>query len=209
MTNFTSSPSPRAEDEKKKDEDKPKWDPITESLFSKRIVQVNGPVSEKLATRVNREIMAMGFEDDKKPIYLFINSPGGEVTSGFSVFDTARFVGAPIYTVVAGLAASMGSLIALCAPKEKRYAFPNAKLLIHQPLISGQMVGPASDLEIHAKDMIRLKEKINRLYAEETGQSYDDVVKATDRDKWFDPEEAKEFGLISKIISKVADLPKS
>lgn len=193
---------------KKKDEEKaPSWSPIAEKLFSQRIVMVNGSVNEKLATRVNAEILALAFEDPKKPIFLFINSPGGEVTSGFSIFDTAQFVEPDIYTVVNGLAASMGSLIALCAKKENRVCLPNSKFLIHQPLISGQLVGQATDLEIHAKDIIRLKEKINRLYAKETGRNYDEVVKATDRDKWLEPEEAKDFGLISKIISNISELP--
>lgn len=183
-----------------------KWTPLEESLFERRIIQISGGVNEKLAYRVNREILAMAFRDEKKPIYLFINSPGGEVYSGFSIYDTARFVKPEIYTVVIGLAASMGSLIALAAKKENRVAFPNAKLLIHQPLISGTLQGPASDLEIHAKDMIKLKEKINRLYAEETGRNYDEIVKATDRDRWFDPEEAKDFGLISRVVQSVSDL---
>lgn len=193
---------------KKEEDEKPKgqWNPLTEKLFEKRIVMISGPVNEKLAYRVNTEILALGFEDKKKPIHLLINSPGGEVTSGFSIFDTAQFVGCPIYTVVIGLAASMGSLIALCAPKKNRVAFPNSKFLIHQPLISGGLMGSAADIDIHAKDIIKLKEKINRLYSTETGKSYDDVVKATDRDKWLEPEEAKAFGLIDRIITKTSDL---
>lgn len=192
--------------EAKKEEKEQKWNPVEESLFERRIIQISGPVNEKLAYRVNKEILAMSFKDDSKPIYLFINSPGGEVYSGFSIFDTAKFVKPEVHTVVVGLAASMGSLIALAAEKKNRTAFPNAKLLIHQPLISGTLQGPASDLEIHAKDMIKLKEKINRLYSEETGRSYDEIVKATDRDKWFDPEEAKEFGLIDRVITSAKDL---
>lgn len=185
-----------------------RWNPIDEASFKNRIIHISGPVDEKLAYRVNKEILAMGFDDSKKPIYLFINSPGGEVHSGFSIYDTARFVGAELYTVVIGLAASMGSLIALCAKKENRIAFPNSKFLIHQPLISGNLMGSAADLEIHAKDIIELKAKINRLYAAETGRSYDEIVRATDRDKWFDAEEAKNFGLVSKIITRFSELPK-
>lgn len=192
--------------EKKEEKQQEKWSPLEESLFERRIIQVSGGVNEKLAYRVNREILAMAFRDESKPIYLFINSPGGEVYSGFSIYDTARFVKPEIHTVVIGLAASMGSLIALAAEKKNRVAFPNSKLLIHQPLISGTLQGPASDLEIHAKDMIRLKEKINRLYAEETGRSYDDIVRATDRDRWFDPEEAKDFGLIDRVVTSTKDL---
>lgn len=185
-----------------------RWNPLDELVFKSRIIQVSGGVDEKLANRVNREIMAMAFDDSKRPIYLFINSPGGEVSSGFSIYDTARFVEAEIYTVVTGLAASMGSLIALCAKKENRLAFPNSKFLIHQPLISGNLMGSASDLAIHAQDIVELKAKINRLYALETGRSYDEIVKATDRDKWFDATQAKDFGLIGKIISRFSELSK-
>jgi ATP-dependent Clp protease, protease subunit len=184
------------------------WSPLDETMFKNRIVQVSGSVDDKLAYRVNKEILGMAFEDSKKPIYLFINSPGGEITSGFSIYDTARFVDCPLYTVVTGLAASMGSLIALCAKKENRLAFPNSRFLIHQPLIAGQLFGSASDLEIHAQDIVDMKAKINRLYATETGRSLDDVVKATDRDKWMDATQAQSFGLISKVISKTAELPK-
>ncbi len=185
-----------------------RWNPLDELIFKNRIVQVSGVVDEKLAYRVNREIMGLAFEDPKKPIYLFINSPGGEVSSGFSIYDTARFVETEIFTLVTGLAASMGSLIALCAKKENRLAFPNSKFLIHQPLISGNLMGTASDLAIHAQDIVELKAKINRLYSTETGRSYDEIVKATDRDKWFDANQAKDFGLIGKIISKYSEISK-
>jgi len=195
--------------EDKADKEQGKWNPIEEALFKKRIVYVSGVVQEKMAHAINRQLIALSSADNKKPIYLFINSPGGEVSSGFSIYDTARFLGPDLYTVVVGLAASMGSLIALCAKKENRFAFPNAKILIHQPLISGELVGQASDLEIHARDIIKTKERINKLYAEETGRPYDEVVKATDRDRWFDAEEAKAFGLVSKIIRSETELFKS
>jgi len=195
-----------AEKDKEKEKEGAKWNPLDDSLFKNRIIQVSGQVNEKLAYRVNKEILAMAYDDPKKPFFLFINSPGGEVSSGFSIYDTARFVEPEVYTVVTGLAASMGSLIALCAKKKNRVAFPNSKFLIHQPLISGGLQGPASDLEIHAKDIIRLKEKINRLYSEETGKNYDEIVKATDRDKWFEADEAKKFGLIDRIIRSSSEL---
>ena len=175
--------------------------PIDQSLFDSRIVQISGPVSSDLAYDVTRQLLALERVDAEKPVYLFINSPGGEINSGFSIYDTARFIGPEVFTVVAGLAASMGSLIALCAKKENRLGLPNSKFLIHQPLISGVMRGPASDIEIQAKDLIRTKEKINRIYAEETGKPLDEVVSATDRDNWMTAEEALDFGLISRIVS--------
>ena len=184
----------------------PFYTPLDVALFESRIIQLDGPVESKLARRVNKSLLALEKADPKKTIYLFINSPGGEVTSGFSIYDTACFIQPKVVTVVCGLAASMGSLIALCAEKEDRVAFPNSKFLIHQPLISGTISGPATDLQIHAKDIVKTKEKINRIYHEKTGQPMDVVVKATDRDNWMDPEEALKFGLISRIIRSRADL---
>lgn len=178
-----------------------------EILFENRLVQITGPVTSELAYNINRQLLAMERKDAKKPIHIFIDSPGGSVDSGFSIYDTARLIGPEVYTIVAGLAASMGSLIALCAKKENRFAFPNAKLLIHQPLISGTLQGSASELEIHAQDIIKTKERINRLYAKETGRTYEQVCEATDRDRWFTAEEAMKFGLIHKIIDKRSDIP--
>lgn len=186
----------------------PKWSPIEQSLFENRIVHVFGGVDSELADKVIRQLLALESHNPEAPIYLYINSPGGEVTSGFAIFDVAKFIKPEIYTIVTGLAASMGSLIALCAEKKNRFSMPNAKFLIHQPLISGMMRGSAADIEIHAKDIVALKEKINKLYADETGRTFDEVKAATDRDKWLDPDEALRFGLISKIISKRSDLPK-
>ncbi len=176
--------------------------PIDQSLFDGRIVQISGTVDSDLAYDVNRQLLALERVDPNKPVYLFINSPGGEINSGFAIYDTARFIEPEVITIVSGLAASMGSLIALCAKKENRLTLPNSKFLIHQPLISGVMTGPASDIEIQAKDLLRTKEKINRIYAEETGHPLNEIAEATDRDKWMTAEEALEFGLISRIISR-------
>ena len=185
----------------------PRWSPVEQALFETRIIQVSGAVDSDLSDKVIRQMLAMEAMNPDLPIYLYINSPGGEITSGFAIYDTAKFIKPEIYTVVTGLAASMGSLIALCAEKKNRLAFPNSRFLIHQPLISGLLRGTASDIEIHAKDIVAMKEKINRLYAEETGRPYDEIKRATDRDKWFDADEALKFGLINKIISKRSELP--
>lgn len=184
----------------------PFFDPIDEALFDSRIVQISGPVDSNMAKSVNRTLLAMDKKDSKKKIYLFINSPGGEITSGFSIYDTARFIGPEVVTVVTGLAASMGSLIALCAKKSNRYAFPNSKFLIHQPLISGVLHGSASDLDIHARDIINTKHMINQLYAAETGRDLAEVQAATDRDNWMTAQEAKSFGLIAKIVGDRSEL---
>ncbi|MGK5087391.1 ATP-dependent Clp protease proteolytic subunit [Bdellovibrionota bacterium FG-2] len=180
--------------------------PMDQALLDRRMIMMSGEVHSKLAKEVNKALLALDNLDSKKPIYLLINSPGGEINSGFSIYDTARFINAEVKTVVIGLAASMGSLIALCAKKKNRLAFPNSKFLIHQPLVSGTLQGQASDLAIHAKDIVKTKLKINQLYAKETGRPLEEIVKATDRDNWLDVEEALQFGLISRIISKFSEL---
>lgn len=180
--------------------------PMDQSLFDGRTILMSGQVNSQLAHRVNKQLLALEKADTKKPIILMINSPGGEINSGFGIYDMARFVEPKVVTVVCGLAASMGSLIALCAEKKDRYAFPNSKFLIHQPLISGTLQGQASDIEIHAKDIVKTKEKINQLYAKETGKPLSKIAEMTDRDHWLSAEEALELGLISKIISSRSEL---
>ncbi len=186
--------------------DFPFFTPIDQRLLESRVVQVSGPVGSKMAHEVNRLMLAMERESPDDPVYLFINSPGGEITSGFSIYDTARFIQPEVYTVVTGLAASMGSLIALCAEKKNRLAFPNSKFLIHQPLISGIMTGSASDIAIHAKDIVNTKRRINELYAKETGKPLAEVEAATDRDNWMEAKEALDFGLVSRIVSRRSEI---
>lgn len=174
-------------------------------LFDSRTILLSAPVDAKLAHVVNSKLIAMAKESDA-PITLFINSPGGEIHSGFSIFDMIRFIKPEVYTVVSGLAASMGTVIALAAKKAHRYALPNAKFLIHQPSVSGGIGGSASDIEIHAKDLIETKNKIVEIYAEETGRKIDEIRTALDRDYWMSAEKAKEFGLISKIVRRHSEL---
>lgn len=178
---------------------------IEKELFDARIILISAPVDARLAHVVNSKLLAMERHNDRDPIYLFINSPGGEVHSGFAIFDCARFVRPPVVTVVTGLAASMGSIISLAAKRENRFAFPNSKILIHQPSISG-ISGSVSDIEIHAKDLLETKERIIRLYCEECGQSADEVKKALDRDNWMSAQAAIEWGHISKIVYNRDDL---
>ena len=180
--------------------------PIDQHLFESRVVFVSGEVNSELAVKVNRQLLALEKANPALPIVLWIDCPGGEVYSGFSVYDTVQFIKPRVITVVAGMAASMGSVIALSAEKADRVCLPNAKLLIHQPLIGGVLRGQASDLEIHAKDIIGLKKKMHKLYADRTGTSEAKFVELMERDRWVDPTEAVELGLISKIISKRDDL---
>jgi ATP-dependent Clp protease protease subunit len=183
--------------------------PIDQHLFEARTVFVSGVVDSDMALTVNRQLLALERADRKAPIVMWIDSPGGEVYSGFAIYDTVQFIEPRVITLVAGLAGSMGSVIALSAEKADRFALPNAKLLIHQPLISGVLRGSASDLDIHARDIIELKRKLHRLYAERTGTAVDRFQELMDRDRWVDPTEAIELGLISKVLKNRAELDKS
>lgn len=180
--------------------------PIDQYLFDTRTVFISGEVDSDLALKVNRQLLALERAKPDAPIVLWIDSPGGAVYSGFAIYDTARFIRPRIITVVAGMAWSMGSVIALCAEKEDRVALPNSKLLIHQPLIGGAMRGSASDLEIHANDIVELKRKMHRLYAERTGGSVEDFRKLMERDRWIEPPEGIELGLLSRIVANRAEL---
>ncbi len=180
--------------------------PIDQHLFESRVVFVSGEVNSELSLKVNRQLLALERANPTAPIILWIDCPGGEVYSGFSIYDTARFIQPRVITLAAGLAASMGSVIALCAEKEDRLAFPNSKFLIHQPLISGVLRGQASDLEIHAADIIEMKKKLHRLYSTRTGTPLEKFEELMDRDRWIDPKTALELGLISKIVENRKDI---
>lgn len=180
--------------------------PIDQHLFESRTIFVSGEVNSELGVKVNRQLLAMERANPTAPIVLWIDCPGGEVYSGFSIYDTVQFIQPKVITLVAGLAASMGSVIALAAEKENRLALPNSKLLIHQPLMGGMLRGSASDLEIHTKDIIDLKKKMHRMYADRTGGKVEKFVELMERDRWVEPLEAIELGLISKIIKSRAEL---
>lgn len=173
--------------------------PIDQRMFESRQVFLNGVVNGELANRVNRELLALAAADEAKPITVWINSPGGEVYAGFSIYDTIQYIKPKVITIIAGTAASMGSVIALAAEKEDRFIFPNGKILLHQPLISGTLQGPASDIEIHAKDIIKLKAKIHQLYSERTGTDIKVFQELMERDYWVEPKEAISLGLVSAI----------
>ena len=175
-------------------------------LLESRTVIISGQTDSQLAQKVIQQLILLDHADAKTRITLLINSPGGEVFSGFAIFDTARFIAAPILTVVVGLAASMGSILALAAPKGSRYATPNAKFLIHQPLLMGYQ-GRAIDLEIQAKEILKDRDRIIRLYAESTGRDPKDISHDIDRDKWMTAEEALDYGLVDRIVKSRSELP--
>ncbi len=178
-------------------------DPLIEKFLKTRQIILSGEVCKELAEKIVKQLLILEADSDK-PIYVYIDSPGGDVDAGFAIFDTIRFINAPVYTIGMGLVASAGALILLAAPKERRLGFPNSHYLIHQP--SSGMKGVATDIEIHAAEIAKTKEKINKIIAEETGTSLDKVSKDTDRDYWLNAEESVSYGLISRVISKRSDL---
>ena len=195
----------RLEDEQKEEKKPEMADPLAEKFLKTRQILMSGEVSEELADKICRQLLILEADSDK-PIYLYIDSPGGDVYAGFAIFDTIRFINAPVYTIGMGLIASAAALILLAAPKERRLGFSNSSYLIHQP--SSGMKGVATDIEIHAAELAKTRAKINEIIAEETGTALDKVSKDTDRDYWLNAEESVSYGLISRIITKRSDLEK-
>lgn len=192
------------EDEKKKAPEMP--DPLTEKFLKTRQIILSGEINKDLADKIVRQLLVLEADDAKKTIYMYIDSPGGDVDAGFAIFDMIRFIKCPVVLVGMGLIASAATLVLLAVPKEKRVGLPNSRYLIHQPM-SG-MKGVATDIEIHAKEMEKTKALLNKLIADETGTPLDQVTQDTNRDYWLDSEEAVKYGLISKIVTKRTDLPK-
>jgi ATP-dependent Clp protease protease subunit len=192
------------EDEEEEKEEKSSADPLIAKMLKTRTILLSGEVKKDLAERTVRQLLLLEDENDD-PIRIFIDSPGGDADAGFAIFDMIRFVRPPVWTMGMGLVASAAAIIQLAAPKERRVGLPNSHYLIHQPL-SG-IRGVATDIEIHAREIEKLREKINRLIADETGMDLDQVGKDTDRDFWMNAEEAVRYGLISKIIQHRKELP--
>jgi ATP-dependent Clp protease, protease subunit len=174
-------------------------------VLASRTVIISGQVDSELAQKVIQQLVLLDHDDPKTRITVLINSPGGEVFSGFAIYDAMRFISAPVVTVVTGLAASMGSIIALAPEKGQRYSLPNAKFLIHQPLMTGYQ-GRATDLEIQATEILRDRERIIQIYAQNTGKKAEEVAVDIERDKWLTAKQALEYGLIEHIITKREEL---
>lgn len=174
---------------------------IYSRLLKERIIFLVGPVNDHTANLVVAQLLFLESENPDKDIYFYINSPGGSVTAGMSIYDTMNFIKPDVQTLCLGQAASMGAFLLSAGTKGKRFALPNSRIMIHQPLISGGLGGQASDIEIHAKELIKIKEKLNRLLAEHTGQSLEQVERDTDRDNFMSADAAMAYGLIDKVIS--------
>ena len=179
---------------------------LMQKFLNTRQIILSGEVNKDLAEKVIRQLLILEADSASKPIYVYIDSPGGDVDAGFAIFDMIRFIKPPVYTIGMGLVASAGALILLAAPKNYRLGLPNSHYLIHQPL-SG-IKGVATDIEIHAKEIEKIRAKINALIAEETGKDVSDVAKDTDRDYWLSADEAAAYGLILQVIKTRSDLPK-
>ena len=176
---------------------------LIEKILKTRNILLSGEINKSLGERIIRQLILLEDQGDD-PIKVFIDSPGGDADAGFAIFDMMRFIKPEVVVIGMGLVASAAAIILLAAPKERRIALPNSHYLIHQPL-SG-MRGVATEIEIHAKELDKLRRKINKLISKETGQKIDKVEKDTDRDYWMNAEEALEYGLISKIISNRDEL---
>lgn len=181
-------------------------DQLMQKFLNTRQIILSGEVNKELAEKVIRQLLILESDSASKPIYVYIDSPGGDVDAGFAIFDMIRFIKPPVYTIGMGLVASAGALILLAAPKNYRLGLPNSHYLIHQPL-SG-IKGVATDIEIHAKEIEKIRTKINALIAEETGKDVAEVAKNTDRDYWLSADEAVNYGLILQVSKTRSDLPK-
>ena len=178
---------------------------IYSRLLKERIIFLVGPVTDHTANLVVAQMLFLESEKPDKDIFFYIDSPGGSVTAGMSVFDTMNFIKPDVSTLCLGQAASMGAFLLSAGAKGKRFALPNSRIMIHQPLISGGLGGQASDIEIHARELIKIKQKLNELLAKHTGQPLEKVERDTDRDNFMSSEAAKEYGLIDEVIATRAD----
>lgn len=173
---------------------------IYSRLLKERIIFLVGPVNDHTANLVVAQMLFLESENPDKDIYFYINSPGGSVTAGMSIFDTMNFIKPDVSTLCLGQAASMGAFLLSAGAKGKRFALPNSRIMIHQPLISGGLGGQASDIEIHARELIKIKEKLNHFLAKHTDQPLEKVERDTDRDNFMSAEAAKEYGLVDDVI---------
>lgn len=179
---------------------------IYSRLLKDRIIFLGSQLTDETASLIVAQLLFLANEDPKGDIHLYISSPGGSVTAGLGVIDTMQFIPCDVSTYIIGQAASMASLLAAMGAKGKRYSLPNSRNLMHQPLIGGVVEGQATDLEIEAKEMIRLRERLYKLYAEATGQSTERIERDCDRNKWLDENEMVEYGLIDSVLTAMPRL---
>lgn len=173
---------------------------IYSRLLKDRIIFISGEINNQMADLIVAQLLFLESEDPNKDIQMYINSPGGSVSAGFAIYDTMQYVKCDVSTICIGMAASMGAFLLAAGEKGKRFALPNSDIMIHQPLGGAQ--GQAEDIRIHAEKIIKIREKLNQILSERTGQPFDVIERDTDRDKFLEAQEAKEYGLIDKVIEK-------
>ena len=173
---------------------------IYSRLLKERIIFLVGPINDNVASLVTAQLLFLESEDPKKEIYLYINSPGGLVTAGLGIYDTMQYIKPDVSTLCIGQAASMGSFLLAAGKKGKRFSLPNSRIMVHQP--SAGFQGQATDIEIHANEVLALKKRLNEIYSKHTGKSVEDIKKALERDNFMTPESAKQFGLIDEVVEK-------
>jgi len=173
---------------------------IYSRLLKERIIFLVGPVNDNVSTLITAQLLFLESENPKKEISFYINSPGGLVTSGLGIYDTMQYIKPPVSTLCIGQASSMGSFLLAAGEKGKRFSLPNSRIMVHQP--SAGFQGQATDIEIHAKEIISLKERLNKIYSKHTKKSEDQIKKALERDNFMSPIEAKDFGLIDEVVEK-------
>ena len=173
---------------------------IYSRLLKERIIFLVGPINDNVASLVTAQLLFLESEDPKKEINLYINSPGGLVTAGLGIYDTMQYIKPDVSTLCIGQAASMGSFLLAAGKKGKRFSLPNSRIMVHQP--SAGFQGQATDIEIHANEVLALKKRLNEIYSKHTGKSVDDVKKALERDNFMSPDVAKDFGLVDEVVEK-------
>jgi ATP-dependent Clp protease protease subunit len=181
---------------------------IYSRLLKDRIIFIGTAINDEVANLVIAQMLFLEMENPEKDIQLYINSPGGSVSAGLGIYDIMQFVKCDVTTICTGMAASMGSLLLTGGTKGKRLALPNARIMIHQPLISGGLSGQASDIEIHARELIETKKMLTEIYVKHTGREYEILDRAMDRDNFMRPEKAKDFGLIDTVVTSRKGLKK-
>lgn len=174
---------------------------IYSRLLKDRIIFIGGPINDMVANLVIAQMLFLEAEDPDKDIFLYINSPGGSITAGMAIYDTMQHVKPDVQTICVGMAASMGAFLLAAGAKGKRYALPNSEIMIHQPLMSG-LGGQATEIEIHAKHIIRTRERLNKILADRTGQPLERIQRDTDRDYFMAADEAKDYGLVDEVMVK-------
>jgi ATP-dependent Clp protease protease subunit len=173
---------------------------IYSRLLKERIVFLSGPVHDQVSTLLVAQLLFLEADNPKKDIAFYINSPGGQVTSGLAIYDTMKYIRPAVSTICIGMAASMGSLLLTAGEKDKRFSLPNSRIMVHQP--SAGFQGQASDIERHAKDILETKRRLNEIYVEHTGQDYETIERTLDRDHFMTPQQAMDFGLIDQVFER-------